>query len=117
MSNTSGNEWHVTVAVTSGVMPSLRQYFFKILQKVLSWDIIVCNIHHQLFLVSMQVTPEELKTLISKYSNTDTLAASGVVIAGTKYMFLSRSDKVVRAKKGTSGVHCIKTTQSKFFDN
>lgn len=59
-----------------------------------------------------QVTPEELKTLISKYDNTDTLASSGVVIAGTKYMFLSRSDKVVRAKKGTSGVHCIKTTQT-----
>lgn len=59
-----------------------------------------------------QVTPEELKTLISKYSNTDTLAASGVVIAGTKYMFLSQTDKVVRAKKGTSGVHCIKTTQT-----
>lgn len=59
-----------------------------------------------------QVTADELKTLISKYANTETLASSGVTIAGTKYMFLSRSDKVVRAKKGTSGVHCIKTGQT-----
>ena len=41
--------------------------------------------------------------------------AEGVVVAGTKYMYLSTNDKVIRAKKGTSGVHTIKTTQSKFF--
>ena len=33
-SNISGDEWHVTVEVKSGVMPLLHQYFFKILQKV-----------------------------------------------------------------------------------
>ena len=37
---------------------------------------------------------------------------NGVTVAGTKYMYLSSTDKVVRAKKGTSGVHVIKTTQS-----
>merc|ERR1711944_240396 len=31
---------------------------------------------------------------------------------GSKYMFLSATDRVVRAKKGTSGVHCIKTVQA-----
>ena len=34
MSNISGDSWHVTVAVTSGVMPLLHRYFFKISQKV-----------------------------------------------------------------------------------
>jgi hypothetical protein len=60
------------------------------------------------------VTPEELKALISKYGDTDKLAQSGVTIAGTRYMYLSSTDRVVRAKKGTNGVHAIKTQQSKF---
>ena len=59
----------------------------------------------------LQVAVDELKTLLAKYSSTDQLAQSGITIAGMKYMYLSSSDKVVRAKKGTSGVHCIKTTQ------
>ena len=59
------------------------------------------------------MTPEELKTLISKYGDTDKLAQSGVTIAGTRYMYLSSTDRVVRAKKGTNGVHAIKTQQSK----
>ena len=59
------------------------------------------------------MTPEELKVLISKYGDTDKLATSGVTIAGTRYMYLSSTDRVVRAKKGTNGVHAIKTQQSK----
>ena len=42
------------------------------------------------------------------------MAASGIMIAGIKYMYLSSNDKVIRAKKGMNGVHTIKTTQSKF---
>ena len=56
---------------------------------------------------------DELKTLMGKYGNTDQLAQSGVTIGGTRYMYLSSTDKVIRAKKGTSGVHMIKTTQGK----
>ena len=57
------------------------------------------------------MTVDELKALLSKYGNTEQLAQSGLTIAGTRYMFLSNTDKVIRAKKGTSGVHTIKTTQ------
>merc|ERR1711874_55829 len=57
------------------------------------------------------VSVEELKTLLTRYANTDELAMNGVTIGGTKYMFLSATDRVVRGKKGTSGVHCIKTVQ------
>merc|ERR1711872_1027789 len=58
------------------------------------------------------VSAEELKALLGKYANTDKLAMNGVTIGGVKYMFLSATDRVVRAKKGTSGVHCIKTVQA-----
>jgi len=57
------------------------------------------------------VTAEELKALLGKYSSTEQLAMNGVMVGGVKYMFLSATDRVVRAKKGTSGVHCIKTVQ------
>ena len=69
---------------------------------------------NQLFVCIFQVTPEELKSLISKYADTSMLAQSGITVAGKKYMYLSSTDKVIRAKKGTSGVHAIKTTQSNY---
>jgi hypothetical protein len=56
---------------------------------------------------------EELKSLLGKYSNTESLAQSGVTVAAKKYMFLSSTDRVVRARKGTSGLHCIKTVQGR----
>merc|ERR1712154_485121 len=40
------------------------------------------------------------------------LTMNGVTVGGTKYMFLSANDRVVRARKGQSGVHCIKTVQA-----
>ena len=69
-----------------------------------------------------QVSVEELKSLLGKYSNTESLAQSGVTVAAKKYMFLSSTDRVVRARKGTSGLHCIKTVQGRppllfLFDN
>lgn len=60
-------------------------------------------------------TSQELKDIIGKFDSVDTLAATGVKVANTKYMYLSRSEgtlKVVRCKKGTSGCHVIKTTQT-----
>ena len=52
--------------------------------------------------------------MIGKYADTSLLAQNGVTIGGKKYMYLSSTDKVIRAKKGTSGVHAIKTTQSNY---
>ena len=68
-------------------------------------------IHIDCTLLLFQVSVEELKTLLGRYASTDELAMNGVTVGGTKYMFLSATDRVVRAKKGTSGVHCIKTVQ------
>jgi len=61
---------------------------------------------------NFKVSPDELRALIGKFANTDQLAQTGVTVGGTKYMYLSSTDKVIRAKKGTSGVHAIKTTQT-----
>merc|ERR1712001_153267 len=58
------------------------------------------------------VSVDELKGLLGRYANTDELAMKGVTVGGTKYMFLSATDRVVSGKKGTSGVHCIKTVQA-----
>merc|ERR1712115_146533 len=58
------------------------------------------------------VTAAELKVILDRYSSTDQLAMNGLMVGGTKYMFLSANDRVVRARKGQSGVHCIKTVQA-----
>jgi len=57
-------------------------------------------------------TADELKTLLANYGAVDALSMNGIKLAGTKYMYLSSSDKVVRAKKGTSGIHTIKTNKA-----
>jgi len=58
------------------------------------------------------VTAAELKTLIDNMGKIETFQQSGVTMAGVKYMFLSGSDKVIRAKKSTDGLHIMKTTQA-----
>jgi len=40
------------------------------------------------------------------------MGMSGVTVNGLKYMFHSANDKVVRAKKGSSGAHIFRTTQA-----
>jgi len=58
------------------------------------------------------VTAAELKTIATSFGDTNTLAMNGVKANGVKYMFLSANDKVIRAKKGTSGLHVMKTVQA-----
>lgn len=57
-------------------------------------------------------TAAELKFIISNMGSTDVFAMNGLKIAGVKYMFLSGDDKIIRGKKGTSGVHLMKTVQA-----
>ena len=65
----------------------------------------------------IQVDPDQLKTFISNFnqSGQDNFKTSGCNLGGTKYMYLSSNEKVARFKKGTSGVHTIKTTQGNQF--
>lgn len=64
-----------------------------------------------MLLLSLQVTKEELAKLISGFDQQDLLTSNGVTLAGQRYIYLSGTDRVVRAKLGRSGVHCMKTTQ------
>ena len=61
------------------------------------------------------MTTAELQTLLSNYNDNQVLAESGVTIAGVRYMYLSSTDKVIRAKRGQNGIHTIKTTQGTDF--
>ena len=58
------------------------------------------------------VTPAELKHIATNFGNMDVLPMSGLTIGGTRFMFLSATDRVMRGKKGTSGVHIMKTVQA-----
>ncbi|VEN46841.1 unnamed protein product [Callosobruchus maculatus] len=63
----------------------------------------------------MQVTKEELAKLAQGFEKQDILTSSGVTLAGNRYIYLSGTDRVIRAKLGKVGVHCMKTTQGMLF--
>merc|ERR1719317_1510017 len=58
------------------------------------------------------VTPAELKHLSTNFGNMEVMPMQGITVGGTKYMFLSATDRVMRGRKGTSGVHIMKTVQA-----
>lgn len=60
----------------------------------------------------LQVSKEELAKLVQGFDEQDILTSSGVTLAGNRYIYLSGTDRVIRAKLGKVGVHCMKTTQA-----
>lgn len=60
-----------------------------------------------------QVSKDELTKLVQGFDKQDILTSSGVTLAGNRYIYLSGTDKVIRAKLGKVGVHCVKTQQGK----
>jgi len=64
----------------------------------------------------INTSPQELKAVISKFDDPGTLAASGIMVGGMKYMYLSgRPGEVIRGKKDKAGVFVCKTTQTYIF--
>ena len=55
------------------------------------------------------VSAAEGKALAAGFANSQPLAASGVKLANTKYMFLRCDGRTLQGKKGTAGIHCVKT--------
>lgn len=49
--------------------------------------------------------------LVRGFENQDILTSGGVTLAGARYIYLSGSDRIIRAKLGRNGVHCMKTQQ------
>lgn len=63
-------------------------------------------------LSAFQPSKDELAKLVAGFDSQDLLTVGGLTLGGTRYIYLSGSDKVVRAKLGKVGVHCMKTTQA-----
>lgn len=60
---------------------------------------------------SLQVSKEELAKLVQGFDKQEILTSGGVTLAGQRYIYLSGTDRVIRAKLGKVGVHCMKTQQ------
>lgn len=61
-----------------------------------------------------QVTKDEISKLVKGFEREDLLTSGGVTLAGQRYIYLSGTDRVIRAKLGKVGVHCMKTQQGEF---
>jgi profilin len=59
-----------------------------------------------------EVSKDELAKLVQGFDKTDLLTSGGVTLAGQRYIYLSGTDRVIRAKFGKIGVHCVKTMQA-----
>eukprot|EP00002_Diphylleia_rotans_P009589 TRINITY_DN19978_c0_g1_i1.p1 TRINITY_DN19978_c0_g1~~TRINITY_DN19978_c0_g1_i1.p1 ORF type:complete len:127 (+),score=29.35 TRINITY_DN19978_c0_g1_i1:88-468(+) len=58
------------------------------------------------------ITAAEVSALVAGFASTSSFQASGVNVAGVKYMFLRGDERTVQAKKGATGVVLVKTKQS-----
>lgn len=54
----------------------------------------------------------EAKGLIQAFANPAGAPATGLTISGTKYVVLRADDKSIYAKKGNSGICCVRTGKS-----
>jgi len=61
---------------------------------------------------NIEPSPEELGKFSDSFDDQDPLTMSGVVIGGEKFVYLSGTDRVIRCKKGKSGLHAMKTQQA-----
>lgn len=61
---------------------------------------------------NFEVSKEEIAKLLQGFDKPDILANGGVTLAGQRYIYLSGTDRVIRAKLGRNGVHCMKTAQA-----
>jgi len=59
-----------------------------------------------------EVAQNEILTLVNGFDNQQIFQGAGVTLAGQRYIYLSGTERVVRAKQGKVGVHCMKTTQA-----
>ncbi|RZF32528.1 profilin [Nilaparvata lugens] len=59
-----------------------------------------------------EVSKDELLKLVNGFETEDLLTSSGVTLEGCRYIYLSGTDKVIRAKLGKTGVHCVKTQKA-----
>jgi len=61
---------------------------------------------------NVEPSTEELSKLSDCFNDQNPLTVSGLVIGGEKYVYLSGTDRIIRCKKGKSGLHAMKTQQA-----
>jgi len=73
----------------------------------------LCGLDGTLWAVSPGFNPNqnELRALISGYTNTPTIQGSGIYLQGEKYLTLRADDASIYGKKGAGGVASCKTAQ------
>lgn len=59
-----------------------------------------------------EILKDEVAKIVAGFENESLLTSGGVTIAGTRYIYLSGTDHIIRAKLGKVGVHCMKTHQA-----
>ncbi|CAB3230914.1 unnamed protein product [Arctia plantaginis] len=59
-----------------------------------------------------EILKEEVAKIVAGFDNESLLTSGGLTIAGTRYIYLSGTDRIIRAKLGKVGVHCMKTQQA-----
>lgn len=59
-----------------------------------------------------EVSKDEILRLVQGFDKVDLLTTGGVTLGGCRFIYLSGTDKVIRAKLGKVGVHCVKTQQA-----
>jgi len=74
----------------------------------------ICGLDGSIWAVSdkFNVQPDEAKKLAAAFKDSSVLQMSGIFVAGDKFMFLSATEDVLRGKKGSNGVHIVKTLQA-----
>ncbi|GAB6019448.1 hypothetical protein CHUAL_001027 [Chamberlinius hualienensis] len=55
---------------------------------------------------------DEIYKLAQGFSNSNSLQMSGITLDGERYIYLSGDEKILRAKKGKVGLHCMLTNQA-----
>ncbi|CAG0881808.1 unnamed protein product [Darwinula stevensoni] len=58
------------------------------------------------------VSKEEIVRLMAGLGDPTQFHMNGVHVNGTRFVYLSGNDQVVRAKKDKMGLHCVKTNQA-----
>lgn len=56
----------------------------------------------------LDISAEEIRTLISGLSNPSALQANGVRVGGVKYMYIQSDDNQIQGKQGASGISIAK---------
>lgn len=76
-----------------------------------SKSFILILIHFSPSFLFLQVTKDELSRIVQGFEKIELLTSGGVTLAGSRFIYLSGNEKVIRAKLGKVGVHCVKTNQ------